>query len=480
MKLKALLLVLLALGVSFAGLSVSNFTVSKSTFNQDDPGAITVTVTNPTGAERVSSVTMEISSPHEIALTGTPSLADISSGGTTIVTVPFKVRSDAKPGIYLVSLTFRGFTEVETLAKTSINTVSIPVVVVDKPELSVGLGSQLLTGTDNVTFTISNNGGIARNMRVRLPGDISLYGTSQVYVGDVTSSASFSALLDSRAASEGPNDLLVTLAFDDDLGFPHEENKSIRVTVREEKLDLVFSQLTDVTTKKEGPLTLSIRNGGTEQLSDVRLRFNNGTIRLKDQEELRFGTIGPGQNASATAVVYTALPPGVNLVGAELTWIDKEVQKEEDRSVPITVTSDADVGVYLEARPLPLTMGQDHTISVLVSNLGSYRIENVDVTLSSPALRSVDISDRQYIGGLANDDFSTVQLQMRVNATSEGSYPVRVTVDYRDQSGEWKRKTIDQSISVYSPPAQEGSVIPIVVGVLALALLVWWFKFRKK
>jgi hypothetical protein len=480
MKSKALLFVVLALGMSFAGISVNNFTISKETFNQNDPGAITVTITNPTGAERVSGITMAIDSPYEIILTGTPSLADISSGGTTIVTIPFRVREDARPGIYLVTLNFRGITEVEAQPKSSVNTVSIPLVVVDQPELSVSLGSQLLTGTDDVNFTVRNDGGLARNLRMRLPGDISLYGLSQIYLGEVRDSVSFSAFLDSRPAEEGPSDLIILLLFDDELGFHHEENKSVRVTVREERLDLVFTQQTVVTTKKEGPLTLSIRNGGSEQLRDVRLTFRNGTLRLKDQEELRFGDIGSGQTASATAVVYPDLPPGVNILEADLSWIEKDVQKEEERNVPITVTSDADVGVYLEAKPLPLTAGSDHTVSVLVSNLGSYRIENVDVSLSSPALRSLDISDRQYIGGLSNDDFSTVQFQMKVNATGEGTYPARITVNYRDQSGEWKQKVIPQEITVHPPPAQESSMLPLLGAAAFLAIAVWWFKLRKR
>ncbi|MEW6721905.1 MAG: hypothetical protein AB1324_01445 [Candidatus Micrarchaeota archaeon] len=480
MNFKAFLLVFLALGVSFAGLSVNNFTVSKETFNQNDPGVLTATVTNPTGAERVSGVTMDISSPTEIALTGTPSLSDISSGGSTIVTVPFKVAANAKPGIYLVTLTFRGFTEVESQAKVSINSVSIPVVVVDQPELSVSIDRPLLTSTDDVTLTITNDGGIARNLRARLPGPITLSGVSQAYVGEVQTSGSFIAMLDSRNAPEGPTDLVVTLLYDDELGFPHEENKSVRVTVRPESLDLTFTQQTDLVTKQEGPLTLSIRNDGNESLSDVRLRFTNGTLRLKDHEELKFGGIAPGQSSSATVTVFSDLPPGVNLVDAELSWIERDVRKDEERRVPITMTSDSDVGVYLEATPLPLTIGQDHTISVLVSNLGSYRIENVDVSLSSPAIRSVDISDRQYVGGLSNDDFSTVQFKMRVNATSEGTYPVKVTIHYRDQSGEWKQKEIEQSISVYGAPVQDGGTMPLLLGLLVLAALVWWFKFRKK
>ncbi|MEW6035782.1 MAG: hypothetical protein AB1529_04160 [Candidatus Micrarchaeota archaeon] len=480
MKLKAMLLVLLALGIAFAGLSVNNFTVSKETFNQNDPGAITVSVTNPVGAERVSSVTMDIDAPYEIVLTGTPSLADISSGGSTIVTVPFKVRDGAKAGIYLVTLTFRGYTEVETQAKLSINTVSIPVVVADQPEFSVSIGKQLLTSTDAVNFTLENDGGVARNLRVKLPGNISLYGLSQIYVGEVRDTATFGAILDSRDVTEGPADLVVTLLYDDELGIPHEENKTVRVTVRPEALDLAIAQLSELVTKKEGTLALSITNLGTETLKDVRLKFSNGTVRLKDENELKFGDLGPGETALANATVFADLPPGVNLVDAGLSWIERDVRKEEERKVPITMTSDADVGVYLEARPLPLTAGQDHTISVLVSNLGSYRIENVDVSLSSPALRSVDISEKQYIGGLSNDDFSTVQFQMRVNATGEGEYPVRITVNYRDQSGEWRQKTITQDVSVYNAPAQEGSMLPLIAGAAVLAALVWWFRFRKK
>ena len=44
-----------------------------------------------------------------------------------------------------------------------------------------------------------------------------------------------------------------------------------------------------------------------------------------------------------------------------------------------------------EAKPVPLVLNGQHTISVLVSNLGSYRIDNVDVSVSSPALSSLDI-----------------------------------------------------------------------------------------
>jgi hypothetical protein len=257
-------------------------------------------------------------------------------------------------------------------------------------------------------------------------------------------------------------------------------NVTLRLTVRNERVDLTFTQQSDILTKDETTLILSVRNSGTEELKDVRLSFKNNTIRLKDHDELKFGDIRPGQNVTATGIAYADLPPGINLVDTEVSWIEKDVQKEESRKIPITISSDADVGVYLEGRPLPLMIGSNHTISTLVSNFGSYKIENVDVSIESPALSSMDISDKQYIGGLQTDDFSTVQFSMKVNATSEGEYPVYITINYRDQSGEWKQKRITQSINVYAPIQIQQSPIPIIFGALVmLALIVWYFMFRK-
>ena len=116
------------------------------------------------------------------------------------------------------------------------------------------------------------------------------------------------------------------------------------MTVRNEKLDLGIIQLSDVITKKESNLTLQITNNGQEIMSDVRLAFDNSSIRLKNQDEMKFGDLAPGQSATVSAVGDSDLPPGVNNIDSGVSWIEKDVQKDESRVVPITVTSDADVG----------------------------------------------------------------------------------------------------------------------------------------
>jgi hypothetical protein len=493
MKMKSLLLVLVALGIAFAGLSVEDFSLTKDVYAPGDQGVATVTVSNPLGSERVSSITMSIDNPPEIQVTSASKMSDIDAGGSAIVSIPFRVKDTAKPGIYLFNVVFTGYKSSGGTSLVSVNTVSIPVMVENEPDLSFSVDNKVLSGIDDIMLTISNNGGNAKNVKIGIPSSvvnstasgssasIALFGTDQIYMPIVEAgkNVTVQVTLDSRSAADGATSLPLYYQYDDELGVTSTSYTSLRVTVRNEGQDLLFSQQSDIITKKEGELVLSVSNDGTETLRDVRLSFADASVKLKNSNELKFGDIQPGGSATATGTVFADLPPGVNLVASELSWIERDVQKTGTSSIPLTITSDADVGVYLEAKPLPLTTGMEHTISVLVSNLGSYGIGNVDVRLESSALRSLDISDSQYIGGLQNDDFSTVQFQMKVNATSAGDYPVDIVVNYRDQSGEWKQRVLTQSISVYGPQAAEDSPMPILFGVLILAVAVWYFRFRK-
>ncbi|MFH0885107.1 MAG: hypothetical protein V1861_05345 [Candidatus Micrarchaeota archaeon] len=481
MKWTIVLLLMLTLGMSFAGLSVENFSLTKSVYSPNEPGVATVTVSNPIGSERVSAITMTIQNPPEIQVTSAPKMSDIDAGGSAIVSIPFRVSDNARPGIYLLNVQFAGYKSVGATgsSQTSINTVSIPITVVNEPELSFTVDRTVLSSIDTVRLTISNNGGQAKSAKLTTVGTVSLYGSDQIYLGELTGNKTVDLTLDSRDAQDGPTDVVLKLNYEDELGIPIENNVTIRMTVRNERLDLTFSQESDIITKKEGALKLSVRNDGTETLRDIRLSFPNDSIRIKDSDEIKFGDLKPGESATATATVFAELPPGVNLVASELSWIERDVQKEGSRQLPLTISSDADVGVYLEAKPLPLTIGTEHTISVLVSNLGSYPIENVDVGIKSPALSSLDLSDKQYIGGLQSDDFSTVQFLMKTNATAEGDYPVSVTVNYRDQSGEWKQRVITQMISVHNGVVTEQSPLPLIAGGFGLLLVLWYFKFRK-
>ncbi len=497
-----ILLLLIVVGLSFAGLAVPNWTSSQESYKPGATGVITVEVANPCpvagsssglglqtttceGVDTVNSVSLDYFTPLQITVSGQKYIGDIEPGGSTKIAMPLKVASDADSAIYTFEILLSGFSEktgedggFEAFSRR----VSLPVIVIDAPILGLSTEKEFIGGVDTLPITISNNGGEASNLRMRIGegSEVVFYGVDEIFLENVKDGIVVDATLDCRDAEDGPTSISLTLMYEDELGIEHTETTNLRVTVRNEQLDISFLQQSDIVTRNESTLTMMVRNDGDETIKDVRLSFIDSTVRLKDHNEFKFGDIQPGQSATASVLVFADLGPGVNLIDSTVTWVERDVQREEERKVPVTITSDADVGVYLEAKPLPLTLGAEHTISVLVSNLGSYPIENVDVSISSPALRSLDISDKQYIGGLQKDDFSTVQMLMGVNATSEGSYPVYVTVNYRDQSGDWKQRVSTQNIAVYPTIEQEQSLIPLIIGAFVLAVLVWYFKFRKR
>lgn len=478
-KLIALFMVLVAL--SFAGISIPNYTVSKSSFQPNEQGVLTVTVTNPTGDARVTALTMSITNPYEITVTGTSKLSDITTGGTAIVTIPIKIRSDATAGVYLVTVGFTGIANEDGVTSNSVtNSVSIPVTILNQPILSFASDTTTLSGIDTVNLQVNNNGGAAKNVRISTNGSISLYGSNEVFVGTLDGSKNVELRLDSRDASDGPEDLTLVVNYEDELGTEHSDEYTLRMTVKKEKVDLIFLQNSDLITRKEGPVKLAIKNNGNVTLKDVRLSFTNSSLKFKDQNELSFGDIAPGATIELNPTLFVDLSPGLNLIKGTLSWLDQDITKEETIEFPLTISSDADVGVYLEAKPSPLIAGQDHTLSVLVSNLGSYPIDNVDVKFSSDTLKSLDISDTQYIGNLNNDDFSTVQFKIRVNNVPEGSYPINIEVSYRDRSGEWKQKTITQNVNIYAAPAKNGSEFFLLGGLVIVAIAIWFFFIRKK
>ncbi|MBU0531944.1 hypothetical protein KKB44_00450 [Candidatus Micrarchaeota archaeon] len=479
-----MLAILLLIGFCFAGLTVSSYNVSQESFKPGSNGIITLTVaSSSTTDDLISGVNMQTIAPPEIVIASKQTIGDLEPGASTIISLPFQVASDAQSEIYVVKFEISGIAD-DPMGGYDMFTrrVSVPVTVLQPPILGFATDKQTISNVDELNLTVSNNGGPATNIRISIPetSSISLYGKDEIYIAMIEDAVTTSVMVDARDATDGSINIPFDVEYEDELGIVHSYSTKLRMTVRSEQLDLGITQKSEIYTRSESTLTLEVSNNGAETLEDVRLNFQNSSLKLKEEDEYKFGDLEPGESASVSLLVFTDLTPGLNLIEAELEWIEKDLLKSESRNVPITVTSDADVAVYLEAKPIPLTRGAEHTISVLVSNLGSYGIENVDVSLSSSVLQPLDISEKQYIGGLQRDDFSTVQFLVKVNATEVGSYPTYITINYRDQSGEWKQKQLIQSISVYDGVVEEQSPLPLMVGILLLVVIIWYFKFRKK
>jgi len=406
-------------------------------------------------------------------------IGDMSVGSSSFISLPFTVDSDADSGIYRLDIRFYAFGET---AETRYTT--IPITVAYLPEFTLTPSNDVLSGLDNIELAIANNGGTARNVKLMVMDDnegVVLFGTNEIYIGNLEDTTNVIVNLDSRSAIDGPVDVPFMITYEDEIGVSHEETAYVRMTVKKEGLDITFSQSTDIYTRKDSTLSLTIKNNGDEEIKDVKLAFTDDTVRLKNKNELDFGDINTGEESTDSGSVFITTTPGLNLIPAKITWVERNVQKEQEINVPLTITSDADVGVYIETKPAPLTVGQEHTLSVLVSNLGSYRIDNVDVEIDSDVLTSLDITNKQYIGSLENDDFSTVQFKTQISPfVMPGDYTMNVKITYRDQSGDWVTKRVTQDIEIHSMPEQDAGFIFYLIGAMIVAVVIWYFFFRKK
>ncbi|MFH1222446.1 MAG: hypothetical protein V1492_05165 [Candidatus Micrarchaeota archaeon] len=489
---RGMFVLLLLFAAVFASLSVSGYSTSQTSYRQGGQGYITLTINNPSSAsgEGMTAVSATVMASPELEMTGSQSIGDIPPLASTVVTIPFRVKSNAQNGFYSVTVKISGYSQTSQSGSQSFysQSISVPVTVVNLAVFSATADQTILTGVDDVKFTIVNNGGIAKNSVLTInvangtqAAGVALYGRNQVYIGDITNNVTIETTLDSRAATDGPGTVPLLITYYDEVGNQQSTTLNVRMTVKKEQLDLTFMQDSPILTRKEGALTLRVKNNGNDPISDLKIYFTDPAIRLKDTDKLDFGTIAAGGEATVTTTVFAAYTPGLNNIPVRITWVEKNVQKEGTSFIPLTISSDADVAVYIETKPAPLTVGQEHTLSVLVSNLGSYSIDNVDVEIESDSLRSMDISSKQYIGKLDTNDFSTVQFKTKVVAPSAGDYEMKIRIHYRDQSGEWKEKTLTQPLKVYDAPQADGTMTFVLIGgIVVLAIAAWYFFIRKK
>ncbi len=500
MRMLNALLALLAIGFVFAGLSISDYSISPETVEPGDYGVLEITVSNPSGTGAVESVVLDVSSATQLGIDRQYVVGDLEAGASTIITVPFEAEEGIPSRIYTVNIIARGISEIEYYSetsgtfRTSTETVekmaSVPIEVVEKPILGVGLTTENLGDLTECTFVITNSGGPAEKVRISIDGGFGFLHSDQLYVGDAGEYAEAAATIDARSAEEGAGTIAATVTYTDELGNGYSETRSIPVTVTKDEGNFAFVQDGAVVTGREETLVLTITNEG-KAAKDVKFHFSDDDVLLRGMNEVRVGDLAEGESMQLSVPLVADLEPGTNNVDMIVEWMENGEDKVGTITFPLKVNSDAEVGVYFEASPSPLSSGSEHTLSVTVSNLGSYSIEGVTVHISSDAFRLLTVQPEQYIGGLQTDDFSSVQYGIMVNRVEAGEHPVDVTVKYKDPSGNWVTEEKQLTVLVEGGGMMEAdeeqdsgfSISPVSVAiVLVVAGITYWGlkRFRKK
>ena len=290
--------------------------------------------------------------------------------------------------------------------------------------------------------------------------------------------------LDSRKVDEGVSGIPFVLSYTDDGGNSVVESKTLPIAVKKEKADVAFTQAEPIVTNKDNVLKMTVKNKG-RALDDFRVLLTDSQVQSKDNAQITLGSLDSDEEKAFEIPVFVNEQPGVRVATFDVKWVEENVEKEETFNVPLAISSDAEVGIYLEAKPTPLAVGGDFTLSTTVSNLGSYKIANVVVAIKdNPAFDVLNIQKEQYIGNLDNDAFSTVQYKIRVKSSiAPGDYPLAFKVRYKDQSGLWIEKEVSTTVTIR--PASEGvqksgdGTVYIIGAVALLGAGYWYFRMRK-
>jgi len=144
-----------------------------------------------------------------------------------------------------------------------------------------------------------------------------------------------------------------------------------------------------------------------------------------------------------------------------------DAKEDELSPVGLNVEGLSDVSVFVSANPAPIIAGGEHTLSVLISNVGTSPIKALIVGAKGDEFVLQEAQDEQFIGGLVEDDFSTVQYKVKVANVPSGAYPLNISMKFKDSYNRDLEKSQMVYLKIKNPnDAQFGDA-----GIIALAIL---------
>ncbi|MFA6035922.1 MAG: hypothetical protein WC759_03120, partial [Candidatus Micrarchaeia archaeon] len=231
--LAAVMLLMLA-GIGWADIAFSNSVVTPSTLRPGTGGTASFTVTN-TGTTSVTGLSFDISGyGFELGQTKVV-VGDIGAGGSTQVTVPFRVRKDVSAGIY--TLQASTLLTISTGSSTGLTsrTFSVPITVsnpatfevsssADKAQVSPG-------GNVKLHLIITNKGGNAGSVRMSAnSSNFLLKDASQIALGDLDADVVKETDVEftvSSSLSGGTYSIPIKFTYEDELGNTNNEQVNV-------------------------------------------------------------------------------------------------------------------------------------------------------------------------------------------------------------------------------------------------------------
>lgn len=488
----ALVLVALLCNGAWADMSIGTPTTLPATIKPGVSGTVVLAISNPDQYDALG-VLGEAFGTDNVQAAGQTFLGDFKPGVGTTLTFPFSVPSETKAGTY--SIRYR-------LSWTNVNgsrfkTIYVPITVSNPPIFSIqGEDKTVYTNDDfMVGGRITNQGGPARNVRLLAVSDKFIQtGQTPLWVGEINQTGNFSiGFTLAPGVTSGRYSIPITAVAEDESGQETTSNLTLRITVNRKAPDFT------ITATPEKPLTpgekvsimVEIANIGDDEAYSTRISLSgDSAITPLSRTDYDIGDLQAGKIAKVRFDVgVNDVTPGFYQPDFVIHYHNKDgdIQPQKNISAGVNVEGKNDVSVFVSAKPSPLVAGGAHTLSVLVSNIGSSPIKALSVKIGGDFFQLQEAQGSQFIGGLNQDDFSTVQYKIRVrDDLKDGNYPFNVSMMFKDAYNREQIVEREETLNIISKEtaaklsSNSGGISPVVmVAVAAVVLLAAYFGWKR-
>ncbi|MFA5382650.1 MAG: hypothetical protein WC356_05755 [Candidatus Micrarchaeia archaeon] len=497
-KIFGILILILMVSSVFADLQISNYEVLPETARPGVKGTVTLTLSNG-GTDQLKRVSASVQPSSGIEALSSIYIGDMESGGTSFISVPFTVKETTPSGVYSLRVLIRGTKEVLGSSDESISrAIDIPIYVNRPPSLSIiSTDKKFIIGERfNTNLTILKEGGSATDVKIYSSDENFIIDNSPVYVGDINENQITFQISGYISSSMDAGILPTNLSINyfDILGNEYTESLTPSFEFEEQKHELGLNLVpADFKSGETKEVQLTIVNNGQNTLEDIELTLEETSVFVPlSGERVNFDRLEPGEEKTKNIKLgIKDVSPGYYLTSFDLTYISQAGEKKTDSiKKNLNIQPNIDITIFVESSPSPMIEEGKYVLSLKVSNIGDSEIKSVWFELDNTEdIHLLNVQNKQFIGSLDSDDFSSVQYNIYVSKINETEKieEVPIKVFFKDSFNNNQVLEENVSIKIYSKQASQkfqeqesnGLIIPIVILVL-LGVGYWYWKKRKK
>ncbi|MEM4295299.1 MAG: hypothetical protein QXS91_00625 [Candidatus Anstonellales archaeon] len=473
-----LLLFLLNVNCYFA-INALSYSLDKDSYEPGENGVITLNV-NYTHiiAKDENLIGFELTSFDVIAglFSKTIDIGRVQPGVVTYV-IPFKAAYSSE-GIYTIEIRINSRAIIERIggigSEPSNTVIYIPIKVLTKPVVDINVNPTNIKKQGQLNIEVCPQKGTVKQVFVS-SSNLSM---NDVIFDNLVSCKSKNVTYDASNLQEGVNNIIFTLKIKNAVDDIEIKNRTIPLTVVGWETGFIIKQKKELLYKESSNLEFEISNIGGE-INDMSIEpFDGSGVIFESQNQIRVASIKQNETKTASIDVFVTLEPGQKLVPFVISWKQDGIQKREIINIPINIRSKDAVDVFINANPVPLIVGNRHSLSITISNKAGYKISGVSVKILSDELDVQDLTDTIFFGSFDPDDFTTRQVY--VVPKKEGQGKITLNVSYLDPSNRLISEAREFQINIKKETQKQNNDLLIIALVIILIGIGYMLFLRKK